>query len=165
MKKIKNLSLVLVAIFVVSCASEDEKMTRYLVGNWETVYVKLEMPTFKRKDTLIEYDIDFANPHDPRAKQQGKSFTTYNVDGTFESWTKKNGYPAGQKTQGNWKATKDSLFYEFSQGPGKKPFTVAFELEKIEDGFSIKGLQDRDNDGEQDDTFYLETVRLPDTEK
>jgi hypothetical protein len=164
MRFIKLLFL-LVVFSVVSCTTEDERMQRYLIGNWETVYVKLELPTYQGKDTLVEYDIDFANPHDPRAKEQGKPFSTYNLDGTFKSWTEKNNRLAGQSTKGKWSATKDSLFYYFSQAAGKKDVTVAFGLKQIEDGFSITALQDRDNDREKDDTFYLETVRLPDTEK
>lgn len=165
MIKILNLTVLVFALCIVSCASEDEKMQRYIVGNWETVYVKLELPSYQGKDTLVEYDIDFANPHDPRAQRQGKSFTTYNVDGTFKSWTEKNSRPTGQSSEGKWRATKDSLFYDFKQGPGKKNVTISFLLKQIEDGFSMTGMQDRDNDGEKDDTFYLETVRLPDTVK
>ena len=165
MKILLKLTFVLFVLSAVSCTTEDEKMQRYLIGNWETVYVKLELPTFKGKDTLVEYDIDFANPHDPRAQQQGKSFTTYNIDGTFNSWTEKNRRPTGQSSEGKWRATKDSLFYDFSQGPDKKDVTISFGLKEIEDGFSMTALQDRDNDWKEDDTFYLETVRLPDTDK
>ncbi|MDG1806124.1 hypothetical protein [Flavicella sp.] len=155
--------LVVFAFVVASCATEDEKMQKYIIGNWETVFVKLEFETFKGKDTLVEYDIDFANPDDPRAQRQGKAFSTYKADGTFKSWTEKNNRPTGQSTTGKWRVTKDSLFYDFAQGPGKKDVTVSFGLEKIDDGFAITGIQDRDSDRAVDDTIYLETVRLPDT--
>lgn len=158
--KIAKILVVLVSLTFLSCETEDEKMVRYLTGNWETIYVKLELPTYQKQDTLVEYDIDFANPDDKRAIQQGKSYTTYKADGTFKSWTKKNNRVSGQESIGKWRATKDSLFYDFTQR--EKTVTVSFGLKLIEDGFSMTALQDRDRDGEKDDTFYLETVRLPD---
>ncbi|MEI6865476.1 hypothetical protein [Flavicella sp.] len=161
MRLIKLLS-VLIAVVSVSCASEDEKMVKYLTGNWETVYLKFELPTYQNRDTLVVYDIDFANPDDPRAQQRGKSFTTYNSDGTFKSWAEKNNLPFGRRTEGKWRATKDSLFWDFEQRSGKV-LTVSFGLKQIENGYAITGLQDVDNDGKKDDTVYLETVRLPDT--
>lgn len=161
--KLKNLFFVASIILLFSCASEDEKMQKYLLGNWETSYVKLEFQSFRGKDTIVEYDIDYANPHDPRAKQQGIGKLVYKADGTFESWSEKNNLKIGRITKGKWNATKDSLFYEFDQGPDKPVYKVAFGLKMIEDGFAIKAKQDRDNDGVQDDTYYLETVRLPDS--
>lgn len=163
--KILKLIIVVISLMAASCATEQEKMQRYLCGNWEAVYLKLELPSYQGKDTLVEYDIDFENPHDPRTIEQGKSFTTYNSDGTFKTWTEKNNGIVKSKSKGKWRVTKDSMFYDFAQGPGKKAVTVAFELKQIEDGYSIMTIQDRDNDGEQDDTYYLETVRLPDTKK
>lgn len=161
--KLVKLLVGLVCVSLVSCATEDEKMQRYISGNWETIFVKIELNSYRGKDTLIEYAIDFENPEDPRAKQQGKSYATYKEDGTFTTWTEKNNIRTGNVTSGKWKATKDSLYYYLSQG--EKEMTIPFELTQIEDGFSMRALQDRDSDGERDDVFYLETVRLPDTKK
>lgn len=130
-----------------------------MTGKWESSYLKLELPTFQKKDTLIEYDIDFQNPDDPRAKQQGKSYSLHKADGTFETWQEKNGRPTGKKGTGTWRVTKDSLYYSFNQNTAS--VEVPFGLAKIEDGYAMTGLQDRDGDGEKDDTFYLETVRVP----
>lgn len=162
MKIVKAL-IILVSLIMMSCETEDEKMTRYVTGNWETIYVKLELPTYQKRDTLIEYDIDFENPDDKRALNQGKSFTTHAADGTLKSWTVKNSLSKGLTTNGKWYATKDSLFYEIIQRTGT--FKMSFGLEAIEDGFALTALQDRDRDGELDDTFYMETVRLPDDPK
>lgn len=159
----KIAKLVLVLVFLTSCATEDEKMQRYLVGNWGTIYAKIDLPTYQKKDTLIEYDIDFANPHDPRAQAQGKPLTTFHADGTFVTWVEKNNRPTGQRDKGKWRATKDSLFYDFDQRG--KTITISFGLKTIEDGYATTRLVDQDRDGSKDDTIYLETVRLPDTQK
>lgn len=159
MKIVKNIVSLCVAVTLVSCATEEEKMTRYMTGKWESTYLKLEMPSYQKKDTLIKYDIDYLNPEDPRAKQQGKSYSLHKADGTFETWQEKNGRPVGNKGTGNWRVTKDSLIYSFEQGG--QSIVVPFGLKKIEDGYIMTGLQDRDGDGEIDDTFILETVRVP----
>ncbi|MFC2110656.1 hypothetical protein ACFLRU_02105 [Bacteroidota bacterium] len=159
MKVVKFVSVVVLLVSIISCSTPEEKMKKYLTGKWETVFLKIEMPTYQRKDTLLEYDVDFTNPEDPRAKGMPVSFTIHNLDGTFETWQEKNGTSAGGITKGNWKTTLDSLYYVI--GEGKKSFTVSFAVAKIEDGFSLRGIQDRDRDGEQDDIFYLETVRRP----
>ena len=158
------MKLLFVLTFVVtSCATEDEKMQRYLVGNWETVFVKLEMPSYMNKDTIVEYDIDFANPDDPRAQTQGKPMTSFNLDGTFTTWAELNNRATGRKTSAKWRATKDSLFYDIMDSKTNKSFTVSFGLEKIEDGYATKRLVDQDRDGAIDDMIYIETVRLPNT--
>lgn len=159
MKVVNLVAVMSLLVSIVSCSTPEEKMKKYLTGKWETVFLKIEMPTFQRKDTLMEYDVDFSNPEDPRAKSMPVSFTIHNLDGTFETWQEKNGVAAGAVTKGSWKTTLDSLYY--TMGEGTKEFTIAFGVKKIEDGFSLKGIQDRDRDGEQDDTFYLETVRRP----
>ena len=163
MKTVKLLSVLLSLMFL-SCATEDEKMTRYMIGNWETIYVNLEFPSYQGRDTLVEYDIDFANPHDPRGKEQGKPFTTFKADGTFITWAERNGRLVGQKTTAKWRATKDSLFFIFEQGPGKKDTIVPVGLKQIEDGYATRRFVDQDRDGKADDLIYLETVRLPDDE-
>lgn len=155
----KYLLFVGIVSLVVSCATPEEKMTKYLTGKWETVFLKLEMPTYQKKDTLIEYDIDFANPEDPRAKGMPISFTIHKEDGTFETWQEKQKVPAGSVTKGKWRVVGDSLYYDLEQGKNK--ISIAFAVAKVEDGFSMTGKQDRDRDGENDDTFYIETVRRP----
>jgi hypothetical protein len=159
MKLMKYLLVAGVVALVISCSTPEEKMTKYLTGKWETVFLKLEMPTYQKKDTLIEYDIDFANPEDPRAKGQPVSMTIHKEDGTFETWQEKNKAPSGAVTKGKWKVLGDSLYYDLEQGKNK--ISIAFAVAKVEDGFSMTGKQDRDRDGEVDDIFYIETVRRP----
>lgn len=138
--------------------SEQEKMTRYLTGSWKAAYLKMEMPSYKTKDTLVEYDIDFENPGDPRATRD--LFYKHKIDGTFEHWEMKNSRSLGKKSLGKWSADKDSLYYEFIGK--KKSIKVSFGLVLIEDGYAIRAVQDRDRDGTKDDTFYMETIRITD---
>jgi len=158
MKIVKFLSIALFATAMVSCSTPDEKMTKYLTGNWETIYFKIEHPTWRKKDTLVIQDVDFTNPADNVSNI--KNVYKHKADGTFESWQTRNNMPTGPKSKGTWRVAKDSLYYAFKQG--EKTISVPFGLAVIEDGYTITALQDRDRDGEVDDTFYLETVKLPD---
>jgi hypothetical protein len=163
MRIVNFLAFTVITVFIVSCSTPEEKMTKYLSGKWETVFFKLEMPTYQKKDTLIEYDVDFANPEDPRAKGAPVSFTIHRKDGTFKTWQENQKRPVGSVTKGDWKVVGDSLLYEIKRGEEK--IKISFAVAKVEDGFSMTGIQDRDRDGEEDDTFYLETVRRPYDEK
>ena len=146
-------------VVLCSCASEEEKMTQYMSGKWKTTFLSLEMPTYQNRDTLVAYNIDFLNPDDAEAKVLGDTYTLHNVDGSFKTWQSKRGIPSRTLSMGKWRVTLDSLFYTFASRD--RETTVSFGLKKIEDGFSIEVLQDRDKDGVKDDTYYSETVRVP----
>lgn len=160
--KIVKFLVSIICVSIVSCASEDEKMTKHLIGNWRTVYEKYELPSYKNTDSREDFAIDYENPEDPRAKERGKSFTTYNADGTFKYWVKKNQFSGDKVGKGKWRATKDSLFWIFEHQPGNMVI-VPFGLKLIDHGFALTSIRDIDKDGKTDDTLYLETVRLPDT--
>ncbi|MGB2128996.1 MAG: hypothetical protein ACPHXR_05910 [Flavicella sp.] len=142
-----------------ACATEEEKMNKYITGKWKTTYVSLEMPSYKNRDTLVAYNIDFLNPDDAEANAIGETFSLHNADGSFKTWQSKRGLPPRTVSQGKWRVTLDSLYYTFASRD--RETTVSFGLKKIEDGFSIEVLQDRDNDGVKDDTYYSESVRVP----
>ncbi len=146
-----------------SCASDEEKMTQYMSGKWKTTFLSLEMPTYQNRDTLVAYNIDFLNPDDAEAKALGDTYTLHNADGSFKTWQSKRGIPSRTLSKGKWRVTLDSLFYTFVSRD--RETTVSFGLKKIEDGFSIEILQDRDKDGVKDDTYYSETVRVPEDVK
>ena len=50
-----------------------------MTGKWKTVYFKWELPTYQNKDTLIEYDVDFTNPGEERAKATTFTITRQTV--------------------------------------------------------------------------------------
>jgi hypothetical protein len=160
MKKILSISTVVFVLIGLSCKnpSATEKRAQYLTGNWKTMYYKWELPTFKNRDTLVEYDVDFSNPGEERASRT--SFYTYYPNGTFESWERNKNGANSPKTRAKWSVSEDSLYHAYTQG--KKTITISFSLELIEDGFAIKALFDQDRDGEKDDVYYMETLRLPD---
>jgi hypothetical protein len=158
MKLIKCLMLLGVISFVISCSTPEEKMTKYMLGNWKTAFYKWELPTYQGKDTLVEYAFDYTNPDESRP--EGVTFYKYKEEGVFETWNEIKGGVKTKKTIGKWRVTKDSLFYDFDSN--NKVFTISMKLEKIEDGYATNRTVDQDRDGKIDDTLYLETVRLPD---
>jgi hypothetical protein len=159
--KIANVISVLFLITLVfSCSTPEEKMKKYMTGNWKAIYYKWELPSYQKKDTLVEYAFDYSNPDEKRP--EGVPVYKFKEDGVFESWHEKNGV-AGKKTMGKWRVTQDSLFYDLKfKG---KPYTVSMKLSMIEDGYATKRLMDKDGDGDLDDSLYMETVRLPNDSK
>ena len=155
--KIANITSTLLFIaFVFSCSTPEEKMKKYMIGNWKTIYYKWELPTYQKKDTLVEYAFDYSNPDEKRP--EGIPVYKFKEDGVFESWHERNGV-AGRKTIGKWRVTEDSLFYDLTLK--ENPYTVSMKLSVIEDGYATSRLMDKDRDGEVDDSLYMETVRLP----
>ncbi|WP_139957622.1 hypothetical protein [Flavicella sediminum] len=161
MKVVKFVAVVALLVSVISCSTPDEKMKKYMIGNWKTIYYKWELPTFKGKDTLVEYAFDYTNPEEHRP--EGVTIYKYKEDGVFETWNEKSGSVVGVKTKGKWRATKDSLYYDFEHSKGSS--TIVLKLSVIEDGYATNRVVDQDRDGEVDDILYIETVRLPDTPK
>jgi hypothetical protein len=155
--KYKKIGCILFLVLTLSsCASEEEKITRYMIGKWKTVYYKWELPTFQKKDTLIEYDVDYTNPGEERAKVT--SFYNYKSDGSFETWQRNKSGASSSKESAKWHVTVDSLFHTYSRGNKSK--TLSFGLQQIEDGFSVRAVFDQDKDGEKDDVYYMETLRM-----
>jgi hypothetical protein len=160
MKIAKITPFLLFIAFVLSCSTPEEKMKKYMIGNWKTIYYKWELPTYQKKDTLVEYAFDYNNPDEKRP--EGIPIYKFKEDGVFESWHERNGV-AGKKTIGKWRVTQDSLFYDLTFK--ENPYTVRMKLSVIEDGYATNRLMDKDRDGEVDDSLYMETVRLPDDPK
>ncbi len=159
-KTIQKVGVTIIGLLLlVACSTPDQKMQKYLTGNWEMIYVKLEYKTFQNKDTAKVIDVDFTNPADIAAEL--KTYYKHKSNGVFESWRVRNNISVGEKTIGTWRASVDSLYYTFGRVK-QDSVTVAFGVKKIEDGFSLTAIQDRDRDGKKDDIFYVETVRLPD---
>lgn len=155
-KFLKRLSLFLIPFVFFACKNADEQMADYLVGNWEMSFIKVTMPTFQGKTAEKVVDIDFKNPKD-RGKAP-KMFYIFRQDDTFETWSEG---IAGRKRalKGKWSVKKGKLLLGFVSGRGQQ-MNLSFTVEKTPYGFAMQQKQDRDMDGLEDDTYYVETNRL-----
>ena len=146
---------VLSVLMLVSCKSEQEKMNAYVQGKWKMVFAKITMPTYQGSDQKKINSADFLNPKDKNAITE--NFYVFKENHTFELWSTMNGKILGEKDTGKWAVTKDKMIWHMNTEKGT--FTVRFDLKKIEDGFSLQTLQDRDKDGAVDDIYYIEVKK------
>lgn len=150
----KTKTFLLIAVFgmlFVSC-KQEQTLQEYMTDSWETTYLKIEMPTANKSDSLSVYEDKFEN--NPQRRAQSK----YNSDGTFSAWFVN---PAGEKkgeSKGVWKIKNDSLFIEYFYGG--RDVKVGYHITKTEEGFLGTSKYDWDEDGEFDDLLTMKTKRI-----
>ncbi|SDS45910.1 hypothetical protein SAMN05216503_3126 [Polaribacter sp. KT25b] len=151
MKVVKFLVIILFGILIVSC--KKEKMLQdFMVDSWQTTYLKIEMPTANKTDSLSVYEDEFDNNPDRIAQSK------YNADGTFSAWFINKQGVKDSKSNGTWSVNKDTLHIEyFYLGRNVK---VNYIVTKAEEGFIAKSVYDWDDDGEFDDTLIMKTKRI-----
>ena len=150
-----NLKNILFFVFLgtlfVSC-KKDKSLKEYMVDSWETTYIKIEMPTYQKSDSIFVFEDDFKNNPPRRAR------STYNADGTFVAWYVNQKEEKKEESTGKWDVKKDSLFVEyFYNGANVK---TAYHIEKLTEGFIGKSVYDWDNDGEFDDVLIMKTKHI-----
>lgn len=139
-------TLVFAAIFV-SC--KEENLSDYMVNSWQTTYVKIEYPTYKKSDSTSVYEDKFDN--NPARIAQSK----YNKDGTFVAWyLNREGERLGD-APGTWKVVGDSLFITYRYGG--RDVQAGYQIKKTDEGFIGTSKHDWDADGEFDDLLIMKT--------
>lgn len=138
-------------MFIVGCKKE-KSFSDFMVGSWQTTYLKIDYKTFQNSDSTSVYEDKFEN--NPELIAQSK----YNADGTFTSWfvNKKGGKISESK--GTWSVKKDSLTVEFFYN--NRDMKVSYFLEETPEGFIAKSKYDWDEDGKNDDLLTMKTKRV-----
>jgi len=142
-------------LLFVSC-KEEISMKDYMVGEWETKYINLTMPTYQNLDSLRVIEDDFSESDATLAQ------SNYKKDGTFSAWYLTPEKEKTTMTDGKWSIKKDSLYIEFTVN--NNTTKAVYFIEKTEDGFQGKSLNDWDKDGEKDDFLLMKTKRINTTE-
>ena len=135
----------------VSCSTE-EPIEVYMVDSWETTYIKIEMPTYQKSDSVFIFEDAFKNNPQRRAQ------STYNKDGTFSAWFINQKGEKKDESKGNWSVKNDSLTVEFYYTG--RDVKVSYYIEKTVEGFRGTCLYDWDKDGEFDDMLLMKTKRI-----
>ena len=150
--KIKTIFFIsLFGMLFASC--EPELSTKnYMVDSWETTYLKIDMFTVNKSDSLQVYEDKFENNPDLVAQSK------YNKDGTFSAWFKNKKGEQISKTSGNWNVIEDSLIVEFNYAG--RNMKVKYHITKTEEGFIGKSKYDWDEDGDFDDMLLMKTKRI-----
>lgn len=151
MKIKKIIFIISFGILIVACTKE-KSLQEYITDSWQTTYLKIEMPTYQKSDSLEVYEDKFDN--NPELIAQSK----YNADGTFNAWFMNTKGEKISDSEGKWSVEKDSLFVEFFYN--KRNIKVSYQISKTENGFIGKSNYDWDNDGDYDDFLLMKTKRI-----
>lgn len=149
----KHFHFVLLFAITISCSPlKKDDLSKYMLGKWETQYIKINMPTVHKSDSSSVFEDDFSKP------TSGKAQSKYNNDGTFSAWFKLADGSEVDKTSGKWKTKGDSLFIDYSYN--EKQVSTWYFIEKTKKGFNGTVIYDWDNDGEFDDTLYMKSKKI-----
>ena len=132
--------------------SKENDLSRFMIGDWETSYIKIDMPTVNKSDSLSIFEDDFSAPN------SGKAQSSYLPDGTFKAWFKKTDGTRVDETDGLWHVKDDSLFVKYDYRG--KQVNARYLIKRHADGFDGTVIYDWDNDGEHDDTLFMKTKRI-----
>ncbi len=127
-------------------------LQKFMIGDWETSYIKITYPTYKKSDSTYVFEDDFSKPN------SGKAQSTYKKDGTFSAWFLLANKKKVGETTGNWKTKGDSLHVDY-QYQGKQ-VQAWYAIQPTEKGFQGKVIYDWDDDTEFDDELLMKTKRL-----
>lgn len=132
---------------------KEKTLKEYMIDSWETTYLKIEMPTFYKTDSIRVIE----ETYDENSARRAQSI--YNADGTFSAWfVDSQGEDTGQTSVGEWNVKGDSLYISFVyQG---RDMQVRYFIEKTTEGFYGRSIYDWDNDGEFIDTLQMRTKRI-----
>ena len=151
MKRLILSSLIICGMLFVGCAKE-KTLKEYMIDSWQTTYIKIEMPTFQKSDSLNVFEDKFEN--NPERIVQ----SWYKDDGTFTTWSlNREGEKYGE-SKGKWNIKGDSLHIEFFYNG--RNVKEGYLIKRIENGFRGESKYDWDNDGEFDDLLTMKTKRI-----
>lgn len=135
------------------CGRKDKINNDFtMVNTWETIYLKIEMPTTQKTDSTAIFEDKFENNPSRIARSQ------YFSDGTFEAWFVNQKGEQLDKTKGTWILDKDSLRVAYVYAG--RNIKVAYKIVPLPNGFTATSLYDWDNDGEHDDVLTMKTKSL-----
>ncbi|QTE24160.1 hypothetical protein [Polaribacter cellanae] len=151
MKSIFFTILIVFGMLFVACKKENP-LKKYMAKSWQTTYLKLEMPTYQKSDSLEIYEDKFDD--DPEILAQSK----YNLDGTFSAWFMNKKGEKTSNSNGKWRVENDSLFVEFFYID--REMKVSYHITKTKEGFLAKSKYDWDKDGDFDDLLTMKTKQI-----
>lgn len=150
--KINKIFLILIIGTLIVACKKEQSLHNFMVDSWQTTYLKIEMPTVNKTDSLAVYEDKFENNPERIAQ------SNYFEDGTFSAWFINKKGIKDSKTNGTWAVNKDTLHIAyFYLGRNVK---VDYKVTKTSKGFNAISLYDWDDDGEKDDTLLMKTKRI-----
>lgn len=145
--------LLSVAIFC-SCGNRKKETSNLLVGTWYNTYMKIEMNSYKGKDTLNVLEVDDSNWEQ---KMGIKPIITYfKGNGTYNSEHRNLNDSIVYNPAGKWEINGDSLFMTdtFPEAGLNYRYKLLINEDHGKVTAEFWGTEDFDQDGKKDDTYY-----------
>ena len=134
---------------ILNCKKEKKEVSidSFMVGKWEASFVRIHFPTHKASDSTHIIKEVF-NEKSTRVPQ-----SEYFKNGTFNSWFLDKEGKQQDFTSGKWSIKNDTLFATyFYLG---KEISPKYRVNNAKKAIKISSIYDWDNDGKNDDTFYM----------
>lgn len=147
----KNIIYLWLSFFCLSACKTEFNLKKYMVGSWETTYIKVITTKNKLDETQV-YEDDFKKP------QSVKAQSTYYDNGSFKAWyIMPNGEKKGE-TLGKWQCANDTLKVNYKYNG--RTIKAKYKVEKTKNGFKAKSIYDWNNNGIANDTLYMKSKKI-----
>lgn len=142
--------LIISIIFFLACTSKKER--HFIVGSWQTSYLKITIPSAYHRDSVQVYEEDFSKAKAIKAQ------STYKDNGTFIAWYLNEDGTKTSQTKGKWKVKQDSLYVEYIFK--EKLVKPSYFIQQIPNGFKAISKYDWNNDGKKDDLLEMKVKKI-----
>ena len=132
--------------------TQQQSLDKFMVGKWETTYLKIEFETFNKSDSSFVYEDKFDNNPERIAQ------SNYMNNGMFQAWFLDTLRQQQGLTKGVWQTKGDSLLTSYYYI--NRNVRPEYKIKQTENGFEGFSKYDWDNDGEFDDVLWMITKRI-----
>lgn len=150
----KQLVFLFMAQLLLSCEGKKNETKDLLTGTWLNTYMKIEMNSYKGKDTLSMLEVDESNWE----KKMGIKpiITYYKPDGTYNSEHRNLKDSIVYNPAGKWEIVGDSLYMRDTFPEAGLNYKYKLSISKKGDLVTAEfwGIEDFDQDGKKDDAYY-----------
>ncbi|MCZ2476181.1 hypothetical protein G9H61_12055 [Aquirufa ecclesiirivi] len=143
------------AICSIVFSSCRQATSKAMIGTWEIAHLRITMPSFKNSDSTQKIEV---YGKDWEAKMKAKNIqTTYSADGRYHSLHRNLQGKATYDPAGTWRIVQDTLII---QDTIPKRITYKFKFKIKKNQIEYWGVDDFDLDGQVDDQYYSQQVKL-----
>ncbi|MBL7888296.1 MAG: hypothetical protein JNL24_02025 [Bacteroidia bacterium] len=150
----KQFLFLLIICMLSSCGSRKNETSDLLVGTWSNTFMKIEMNTYKGKDTINVLEVNESNWE---GKMGIKPIITYfKEDGTYNSEHRNLNDSIIYNPAGKWEIVGDTLLMKdtFPQIGLNYKYKLLISKQRDKVTAEFWGIEDFDQDGKKDDVYY-----------
>lgn len=144
------------------CEGKKDETRNLLTGTWQNTYMKIEMNSYKGKDTLSTLEVDESNWE----KKMGIKpiITFFKANGTYSSEHRNLQDSIVYNPAGKWEIVGDTLYMRDTFPEAGLNYKYKLSISKQGDKVTAEfwGIEDFDQDGKKDDAYYGRQKKISD---